>query len=173
MSGARLCGGKPLFLLGCLVLLVLLEAVDDVGAALAGLLLLTVGSLAGVVAPWAVVRRRRAWVRKSLSVFLILAVGLLAVRYIRGRQITESFGRGDQIAAALAEHHAAYGQYPVRLSALCPEFLPDLPQTAMGLLRSFGFQYARHGADDYELRFWAQAWTGYHRGPKEGWTWYD
>lgn len=80
--------------------------------AVSGFVLLTSGSVGGVV-----------------------ALGLNRI------QVADNRALGDQIAAALEKHWAAHASYPDSLSQLVPEFLGSIPTPSLGLCRSTPFWY--------------------------------
>ena len=81
--------------------------------------------------------------------------------------------RGDRILAALACFHVRVGQYPERLDQLLRADLAELPNSAMAVVRTFGFEYSREGADGFVLSFATPMWQGFLHRVEGPWVSYD
>jgi hypothetical protein len=102
------------------------------------------------------VRRTLLWLGiASLILVLLVLAGYLEVRadqraYVPRERILSwshddpfpiTTSRGDLVVAALERHYAARGEYPKKLRALVPEYIPALPRPA----DAETWHYAREG----------------------------
>lgn len=150
-----------------------LEAVDFLGTAIAGLVVVGAAASGATVMLWGLVRRKHFWTLAGATVLAAVLASVLAGRAIQRRQVDESLARGELLASALSAHQKRHGYYPLSLEALVPDFIPEVPCTAMGFIRRFEFEYHAPQASEYSLWFMGPASTGQGREETGGWTWFD
>jgi hypothetical protein len=150
-----------------------LEAMDLVASGMMGLVFLSViiASFGLLVAGW--IKRSRLHALRGLALASLFLASVITGGAVQAAQVRTSKLRGDQVCAALKAYRERVGAYPASLSALVPVDLPHVPVTAMGVLRTFEFEYAPRTTDDFDLRFAQPAWTGWRRGSAPEWSWYD
>lgn len=86
---------------------------------------------------------------------LVPALGKAAERSVEG----QSLAGLATVAIALERYHLANGSYPVELSALTPEFIPDLPDDPVGH-EPFRYELTTDGA----YRLWSVGWNSVDDG---------
>lgn len=115
------------------------------------LLLSLLASVLALIA--AAMRRSRTllYVGVGLGVFLISFVFLGDL--VTSRKRDASTQRAQQIIEALNRYRSVRGSYPEDLSSLVPAYLPNIPDTDMGLVRRVPFSYSRRDEMTYVVRF--------------------
>ena len=113
-------------------------------------------------------RRRRRQVAWSATILAAVAGSALVANLVTAMQESASRARGDVIAAALTAWREQGGRYPSELNELVPEFLPEVPVSAMGVWRRVPFRYSR-SVDRYDLRFHCLFFNECWRGPDGVW----
>lgn len=155
----------------CLFLLLTVVHLESYGFTLPGavaLAYLTVGLAALLCLATGVAKRRRAQVAWSAAILAAVVGSALVANLVTAMQESASRARGDAIAVALAAWHEQKGRYPSKLHQLVPEFLPEVPVSAMGVWRREPFHYSR-SVDRYDLRFHCLFFNECWRGPAGVW----
>ncbi len=99
------------------------------GQGLLSLLIAFAGAtVLGVGGAWAAVKRMRPWVRSRLiraGMYLLLGVATVAaMRFHR----TTATSHAEQLIAACRAYKVQHGEFPDRLEALVPTYLPAVPR---------------------------------------------
>jgi len=129
-----------------------LEATSPVPTCLLSLLFWVFALHIVVLCLTALFDRRTAPLNQATTIVLIFAASTLLGTLVSDEQVIESKLRGDAICAALAEYREDVGRFPGSLLTLTPEYLAEVPDTAVGAILSHGFSYALVDGG-YSLRF--------------------
>jgi hypothetical protein len=145
---------------GAAIVAVLLRGIPFEQTTAARIVLLALG--AGGLVAWVGWRRRE---RRAALPFLVAAALILA-SIKAGQWQAEHFQAkardeiAPQLIAALERHRQEQGNYPLDLSGLVPNYLPDLPNPRVGWLADPGedFTYTNLG-DSFLLEFASVLWV--------------
>lgn len=125
---------------------------------------------AALLAAWGssgTARSERRWaacfVAAGFTILLGVKLGQWQAEYFQAEARDDISPR---VIAALEEHRADHGSYPLELSELVPDYLPELPNPRVGWFGEEGeaFMYIDLG-DSYLLEFASAMWVQCHYSP--------
>jgi hypothetical protein len=117
---------------------------------LGAVLALVVGPIVALIPKY----RRFMCITMLQSVVLILCFigGMILGQKVWRKQVEAVVARGDVLVKAIQQYEAKYGDPPLSLDALVPDFLPEVTMTGIGLRSDF--QYTLDQPKQYDGNPW-------------------